>query len=395
MNSSIRLTGHIFLCLVFLVSCFNSKNEKEISSKTHYKIGEIISKKVGVNDKSNSSIFYPSSFVNDQYKNLYVTLNHDLTLRFVNRLGETISTFQLKDSVPLGPHQFFGDPETGLIYSTSFRYYDQYPDFLYKYDLNTGEVTEYPAEVDFTPYGERFGFSLISQYGRNDTFFLCFGYPYINGGPDRSLRNNLWNVPHLGLAKIDNDSVKFIKGFGVQIPKLAAEHVWKRPSVEYIPERNEILFSYYFSDTTLIYNFNGDLIHKVPVHIEGFDKSAFIGSNYKPGCFENTEWYDYLKDSVIYFNEVGFNEKKGMYYKTINFPHYDDRNVGVVFFDKNGNEELLYSFKGEAPFVNFEKDGIYQFSNAYDSLHYRVSKYDVYDYPEGFFNTETVLRDEN
>lgn len=247
-------------------------------------------------------------------------------------------------------------------------------------NLKTGKVQKYLLEKDFGKFSERFGRSLIEQFARNDTFFLSFGYPYLSNPAKPKI--DIWDVPHIGMAYLEGDSVKYISSFGYLKPKLSKDYIWKHPKVCYIPSKNEILFAYYWSDDVLVYDFSGNFRRKVKVEVEGFDRSQMYGTQYKSGCFGISEWDNYMQDSVLYFSQLGYFEPKDLYYRTLNYRTGDKRGeAGIIFFDENG--KIHFEINGFGNWaINPEAKNISVFENAYDSSHYRIIHYILYEYPK-------------
>jgi len=378
----ILIKAGLFLSLAFF-SCSSSSNKNNDKiDRIEIKISGSEREELELKLSFDNLNFASSLYNSDLNAEIYVSYsNVNRALNFSNITQVTDKIIVLDSEISTDNHHFFGDINGKYIYSTSIEYDGINNDGLFKYSIENGTVDKYPLQVDFTDYGERFGRSLIAQFARNDTFILGYSYPYIKMG--QKSYPDIWDVPHLGLAYLHNDSIKFIKGFGFQRPNLASDYIWKHPMVSYVPEKNEFLFAYYWSDEVLVYDFKGNLKRKMKTTIEGYDRRKMMGTNYKSGCFGTGEWDTYMHDSVLYFNTVGYIDKYDLYFRTINHPANDSRsNSGIIFFDEDGN--ILFEFirfqnnYGVIKPCNHE---LYEFSRAYDSLNYRVIKYYRYEYP--------------
>jgi hypothetical protein len=190
----------------------------------------------------------------------------------------------------------------------------------------------------------------------------------------------------MGIGYLKNDSIKFIKAFGYQKPELAEEYTWKHPKMYYLPNRNEILFAYYWSNILLVYDFKGNLKRQIRIDIDGFNNSQFYGNTYKSGCMGSGTWDAYMRDSVLHFSQVGFYEKEQLYYRTVNFAQGDSRgNSAIVLFNEDGEiVKMVSGFEDLFGFINLYPDYIYGWHKAYDSLNYRVIKYFKYEYPDNW-----------
>ncbi len=376
MKLKINLSNRLFMSLFFLLAC--SAEEKDVfvnkitSSSSTERITNYTYEK---NNRRLSTKLTPKIYVHTT-----ISVNND-TL-FIEDYEQTFSeTIPLSEPLSAASHHVFGNLKAGILYSTAINYSDTLEDYLYKINLKNGHVDKYFLEVDFTNYGERFGRSLIDQFARNDTFFLGFTYPYIspfiNTGPD------IWDVPHLGMAFLDKDSVKFIKAFGFQRPRLYKDCIWKHPKVFYIPENNEILFSYYWSDVILVYDFKGNLKSKIHTKIDGYSQNKFLGTNLKPDCFGSGTWDGYLRDSTLCFNLIGYSHTFDLYYRTVRFPVNDSRKQSaIIFFDAHGNiHHEIDGFENEYGLIELKDSVLISFHSAYDSLNFRVINFNIHNYP--------------
>jgi hypothetical protein len=368
------------MSLICFLSCSGVKDQAASNDSPYYSIDSINTVRSYSFSKSSRRYycqFQDSAFIKDLFVN-------DTTLVLTNYLGINYDTIYLSEPITSQTHHFFGDLNSNYIFSSSFNYQDDEPDCIYRIHRSSGTVEKVYPEIDFMDYGERFGRSLINQFERNDTFFLGFQYPYLNSSGNSG--KGIWDVPHLGMAYRDRDSLKFIRAFGYQKPELAEEYIWKHPKVDYVPTKNEILFAYYWSSELLVYDFKGSFKRSIKIDIEDFDQTKFYGNSFQPGCFSSGEWDAYMRDSVLHFSQVGYLENLGLYYRTIAFAYGDARGKsGIVLFNEHGEiQKMLSGFEDEFALINLMEDHIYTFNKAYDSLNYRVIKYLKYEYPEGW-----------
>lgn len=370
----------LFMSLLCFIGCRELTDSSKDTKPTQFSIGRPTDTLTFRYDRNLKWVY--ARFLNAPYVEAGF-LNFSI-LVLSNHLTQKNDSIFLAEPITSPTHHFFGDLSSGYIYNSSFEYNDDEPDCVYEIEIRTGKVRKLYAEVDFTEYGERFGRSLINQFARNDTFFLGFQYPYINGENTSGL--GVWDVPHMGIGYSVGDSIKFTKAFGYQKPKLAEEYIWKHPRLSYVPAKNEILFSYYWSPLVLVYDFKGNLKQKIKIDIEGFDKSKFYGNSYQSGCFGSGEWDAYMRDSVLHFSQVGFLEKEQLYYRTISFASGDPRgNSAIVLFNAEGEiKKMISGFDDSFGFINLIQENIYSFNKAFDSLDFRVVKYLKYDYPQGW-----------
>jgi len=376
------LKAGLFLSLAFL-SCSTSTMKLKVESTfVTIDIKDSDRTEVGLTLSYENLNFASNIYnagLNDQVYVSYSSSKQVLVLcNFTSEVDKIVS---IDSQISTDNHHFFGDINEGHFYSTSIEYDGINEDALFKYSMEKGTVNKYPLQIDFTEYGERFGRSLLAQFARNDTFFLGYSYPYIKMG--RKNYPDVWDVPHLGLAYLHNDSIKFIRGFGFQRPMLASDFIWKHPNIHYIPEKNEILFAYYWSDDVLVYDFKGNLKRTLKTTVDGYDIRKMMGTNYKPGCFGTGEWDTYMHDSVLYFNTVGYISEYDLYYRTVNYPANDARsNSGIVFFDEDGNISFeIFGFQNNYAIIEPNNRELLEFSRAYDSLNLRVIKRYRYEYP--------------
>jgi hypothetical protein len=378
MHVNLRKVG-LLLSLLFFIYCQNTNVSHQLQT---FEIDEIEDTLTYTYDKRLN--WYYSSYSPSCNITTNSCIKYDTVLLLSNVLNKTIDSIFLSERIESNIHHFFGDIESGTIYSSSFSYNTNSFNGIYQINLKSGKVRRYYAEIDFMPYGERFGRSLINQFCRNDTFFLGFDYPYFDNADNEV---NIWEIPHMGIGYLTNDTIRFIKAFGHQKPRLSKEYVWKHPKMCYLPEKNEILFSYYWSDSLLVYDFKGNLKQRINTKVAGFNHQKFFGNNYKPGCFDMSEWDSYVQDSVLYFSQVGYYKPLNLYYRTIKFEAGDRRgNSAILLFNADRNEQrLVTGFDDIYGFHHLEESGIYTWKESYDSSGFRVSRYLKYSYPKGWF----------